>query len=170
MKNQGLEIELQNPSNSIPVINQNMETHQSEVIVHKIEDYEAIRGLYPFEIFIKEKLPSLDTKLQKEYSKALDIAGNIAPLSYFLYMNSYLSPQTMKSFVATWKKCYIKYREFNLEILNLFLLRKIWNNLRQKRHWLRSGNNGKEFDIFHLASLKTIFPLSSFQVLRKLQN
>ena len=59
---------------------------------------------YPFEIFIKEKLSSLDSKLQKEYSKSLDIAGNIAPLAYFLYMNSYQSPQTMKNFVVTWKE------------------------------------------------------------------
>ena len=55
VKNQGLEIELQNPSSSIPVNNQRLETHQSEVIVHKIEDYEAIRRLYPFEIFIKKR-------------------------------------------------------------------------------------------------------------------
>ena len=44
-KNQGLEIKLQNPSSSIPVNNQSIETHQSEVIDHKNEDYEAIRGL-----------------------------------------------------------------------------------------------------------------------------
>ena len=36
VKNQGLEIELQNPSSSIPVNNQSIETHQSEVIVYKI--------------------------------------------------------------------------------------------------------------------------------------
>ena len=37
-------------------------------------NYEAIRELYTYEVFIKKKLPGLNSKPQKEYSKVLNIA------------------------------------------------------------------------------------------------
>ena len=167
VKNQGLKIELQNPSSSIPVNNQRLETHQSEVIVHKIEDYEAIRGLYPFEIFIKEKLPSLDSKLQKEYSKALDIAGNIAPLAYFLYMNSYLSPQTIKSFVVTWKEYYIEYREFNLEMLKSLFIEKDLKQLETKETLIKKWKQWKRIWYISFGISKDNFPIIEFSSAKK---
>ena len=133
-KNKGIGIEFQNPSNSILVITQNIEIPQSEVIIHKIEDYEAIRGQYSYEIFIKEKLSNLNSNSKKEYSKVLSLSGNIGPLAYFLYANSYLSLQTMKSFVVTWKEYYKNTESLILRCSNLFLSRKIWNNWRQKKH------------------------------------
>ena len=133
-KNKGIGIEFQNPSNSIPVITQNIKIPQSEVIMHKIEDYEAIRGQYPYEIFIKEKLSNLDSNSKKEYSKVLSLSGNIEPLAYFLYMNSYLSLQTMKSLVVTWKEYYKEYREFNLEMLKSLFIKEKFETTGDKRN------------------------------------
>ena len=51
----------------------------------KIENYETIREKYPYEAFIEDKLPHLNSKLQVECSNALNIAKNIEPLAFFLY-------------------------------------------------------------------------------------
>ena len=166
-KNKGIGIEFQNLSNSIPVITQNIEIPQSEVIIHKIEDYEAIRGQYPYEIFIKERLSNLDSNSKKEYSKLLNLSGNIEPLAYFLYMNSYLSLQTMKSFVVTWKEYYKEYREFNLEMLKSLFIEKDLKQLETNETLIKKWKQWKRIWYSSFGISKNNFPTIEFSSEKK---
>ena len=57
-----------------PDENNIQEINQSEVVEHKIDNYEAVREMYPYELFKKELLPNLSKKSKSEYSKLLKAA------------------------------------------------------------------------------------------------
>ena len=112
-------------------------------------------------------MPSLDSKLQKEYSKALDIAGKIAPLGYFLYMNSYLSPQTMKSFEVTLKEYYIEYREFNLEMLKSLFIEKDLKQIETKETLIKKWKQWKRIWYISFGISEDNFPIFKFSSAKK---
>ena len=68
----------QNISSHEPINGQNYdlnyENQQIEVIIHKFEDYESIRELYPFEKFKRDEVPSLGPISRKEYERLLKLA------------------------------------------------------------------------------------------------
>ena len=68
IKRQEPENEVLNVDNNIKPIIENHEIPQSEVVIHQIENYETIREKYPYEVFIEDKLPHPNSKLQQEYS------------------------------------------------------------------------------------------------------
>ena len=103
---------------------ENKETPQSKVVIHQVEDLNSIRDKYPYEIFIKDKLPNVDKQSQKKYSKALKLSKNIAPLAFFLFKNTELNASTMKSYAATCKEYYKEYKEFDLEMLKSLYIQK----------------------------------------------
>ena len=48
--------------NNAPYENIRQEINQSEIVEREIENYEAIREMYPYELFKKELLPNLSKK------------------------------------------------------------------------------------------------------------
>ena len=68
---------------NVQVPEKNKETPQSKVVIHQVEDLNSIRDKYPYEIFIKDKLPNIDKQSQKKYSKALKLSKNIVSLAFF---------------------------------------------------------------------------------------
>ena len=83
---------------SQPYYNKKQDIKQSKVTYHQIEDYEKIRDIYPFEIFLRDILPNLESTSQKEYQRLYKIADHNEPLAYYLYKNPSLTIQIMKSF------------------------------------------------------------------------
>ena len=83
---------------SQPYYNEKQDIKQSKVTYHQIEDYEKIRDINPFEIFLRGVLSNLESTSQKEYQRLYKIADRIEPLEYYLYKNPSLTMQTMKSF------------------------------------------------------------------------
>ena len=49
---------------NVQVQEENKETPQSKVVIHQVEDLNSIRDKYPYEIFIKDKLPNVDKQSQ----------------------------------------------------------------------------------------------------------
>ena len=45
---------------SLQVPEKNKETPQSKVVIHQVEYLNSISDKYPYEIFIKDKLPNVD--------------------------------------------------------------------------------------------------------------
>ena len=41
----------------------------NKVIYHQIEDYNKIRSKYPYEDFMREELPNLESNFKKEYQQ-----------------------------------------------------------------------------------------------------
>ena len=133
------------------------EINQSEVIEHKIDNYEAVREMYPYELFKKDILPNLNKKSMNEYSKLLKEADFMEPLAFYLYKNQSLNEKTKKSFVAIWREYHVEYKEFSLDNLKSFFieidykkisckdtLEKKW--LQWRRIWEVSfGINKKDF-------------------------
>ena len=109
---------------NVQVQEENKETPQSKVVIYQVEDLNSIRDKYPYEIFIKDKLPNVDKQSQKKYSKALKLSKNIAPLAFFLFKNTELNASTMKSYAATCKEYYKEYKEFDLEMLKSLYIQK----------------------------------------------
>ena len=62
MANQIPKIDNDQLVNNAPYENNRQEINQSEVVEHEIENYEAIREIYPYELFKKELLPNLNKK------------------------------------------------------------------------------------------------------------
>ena len=50
---------------------------QSEVVMNQIKNYDTIREIYSYEVFIEDKLPHRNEKPEVEYSNKLNIAGKI---------------------------------------------------------------------------------------------
>ena len=94
----------------------------------------------PFWSFIKEKLPNLNIKSQKEYLNSLDIVWNIVPLVYFILTKSYLDYKTMKSFVAKLKEYDQEFIEFILEILKSLFIEKDLKQHETKDTLVKNGN------------------------------
>ena len=133
------------------------EINQSEVIEHKIDNYEAVREMYPYELFKKDILPNLNKKSMNEYSKLLKEADFMEPLAFYLYKNQSLDEKTKKCFIAIWREYHVEYKEFSLDNLKSFFieidykkisckdtLEKKW--LQWRRIWEVSfGINKKDF-------------------------
>ena len=64
IKRQEPENEVLNVNNNVKPIIENQEIPQSEVVIHQIENDETIREKYPYEVFIEDKLPHFNPKLQ----------------------------------------------------------------------------------------------------------
>ena len=98
----------------------------------------------------------------KEYSKVLSLSENIEPLAYFLYMNLYLSLQTMKSFVVTWKEYYKEYREFNLEMLKSLFIEEDLKQLETKETLIKKRKQWKRVWYTSFGISKNNFPTIEF--------
>ena len=96
--------------------------NQSEVIEHKIDNYEAVREMYPYELFKKDILHNLNKKSMNEYSKLLKEADFMEPLAFYLYKNQSLDEKTKKSFIAIWREYHVEYKEFSLDNLKSFFI------------------------------------------------
>ena len=128
IKGQEPEYEVLNVDNRVKPIIENQEISHSKVVIHQIENYTTIREKYPYEVFIEDKLPHLNSKYLVEYSNTLNIVENIEPLAFFLYKNSALNLKTKKSFASTWKEYYWKYRYFSLQMLKSLFIEKDTRN------------------------------------------
>ena len=106
---------LTHPDNIDQIINKNQDVKKSEVVLHQIEDYEKVRDKYPYEVFTRDELPNLDSKLKKEYQRYYKLSEQIEALAFYLYRNPLLTEQTMKSFLKTYKEYIIEYEEFDLK-------------------------------------------------------
>ena len=106
MQNQGLQNNPLNHEELASDININENANQCNIVIHQIEDPNIFRKKYPYETFIVEELPELDSKLKKDYSNWLKLAYNIEPLAFFLYKNPQLDIKTMKSYVSTVREYY----------------------------------------------------------------
>ena len=124
MQNQMPKLEVPLIENIVPNPASNQDMPQSDVVIHTIEDYQAVRDLYPYEIFLINKLKKLDSWYKKEYSEALKLADNIEPLAYFLFKNPSFTLKTMKSFISTCKEYFYEYSDFDLEKLKSFYIEK----------------------------------------------
>ena len=98
------------------------EINQSEVIEHKKDNYEAVREMYPYELFKNDILPNLNKKSKNEYSKLLKEADFMEPLAFYLYKNQSLDEKTKKSFIAIWRENHVEYKEFSLNNLKSFFI------------------------------------------------
>ena len=133
------------------------EINQSKVIEHKIDNYEAVREMYPYELFKKDILHNLNKKSMNEYSKLLKEADFMESLAFYLYKNQSLDEKTKKSFIAIRREYHVEYKEFSLDNLKSFFieidykkisckdtLEKKW--LQWRRIWEVSfGINKKDF-------------------------
>ena len=109
---------------NVPDENNIQEINQSEVVEHKIDNYEAVREMYPYELFKKELLPNLSKKSKSEYSKLLKAADFMEPLSFFLYKNQSFDEKTKKSYIALWREYHIEYKNFSIDSLKSFFIEK----------------------------------------------
>ena len=69
--------------------NENQNIKQREVVLHQIEDYEKVREKYPYEVFVRDELPNVDSKSKQEYQKLYKLAENIEPFAFYLYKTHY---------------------------------------------------------------------------------
>ena len=106
------------------ISNKNQDLKQSEVVLHKIEDYKKVRDKYPYEVFTRDELPNLDSISKKEYQRYYKLAEQIEPLAFYLYRNPLLTEQTMKSFLKTYKEYSKEYEEFDLKKLKSIYIEK----------------------------------------------
>ena len=110
----------------------NEDDQQSEVVFHQIEDYETIRGQYPFEKFKRDELNNLGPISKKEYQRFFKLVESYEPLAYFLYNNRSLTQPTMKSFIFTFNEYFAKYDKFNLTNLKLLYVEKDMSEVEYK--------------------------------------
>ena len=109
---------------NVPDENNIQEINQSEVVEHKIDNYEAVREMYPFELFKKELFPNLNKKSKNEYSKLLKADDFMEPLAFFLYKNQSFDEKTKKSYIALWREYHIEYKDFSIDSLKSFFIEK----------------------------------------------
>ena len=162
IKRQEPENEVLNVNNNVKPIIENQEIPQSEVVIHQIENDETMREKYPYEVFIEDKLPHLNPKLQVEYSNALNIAGNIEPLAFFLYKNPALNLKTKKSFASTWKEYYLEYRYFSLQMLKSLFIEKDYKQLESKETLIKKWKQWKRICTISFGVSKESFPVIEF--------
>ena len=124
MTNQIPKIDKAQLVNNPPYENNRQEINQSEVVEHEIENYEAIREMYPYELFKKDLLPNLSKKSKNEYSKLLKAADFMEPLAFFLYKNQSYDEKTKKSFIALWREYHTEYKHFSIDSLKSFFIEK----------------------------------------------
>ena len=150
--------------------NENQSIKQSEVVLHQIEDYEKVREKYPYEVFVRDELPNLDSKSKKEYQRLYKLFENIEPLAFYLYKNPLLTEQTMKSFLVTYKEYSNMHDDFDLKKLKSIYIEKDLKELENKETLTKKWNNGEEFEWFHMEWAQNYFQESNSQVKRKLKN
>ena len=52
---------------------------------------------YPYEVFVRDELPNLDSKSKKEYQRLYKLAENIEPLAFYLYKTRYWPKKQWKA-------------------------------------------------------------------------
>ena len=152
---------------NVQVPEENIETPQSQVVIHQVEDLNSIRDKYPYEKFIKDKLPNVDKQSQKKYSKALKLSKNIVPLAFFLYKNSELNASTMKSFVATCKEYYREYKVFDLETLKSLYIQKDFMKSESKKTLKKKWKQWRRICQVTFGISKNNFPKIQFTTQQK---
>ena len=85
-------------TNISQINNENQNIKQSDIVLHKIEDYEKVIEKYPYEVFVRDELPNLDSKSKKEYQRLYKLAENIEPLAFYLYKIHYWLNRQWKVF------------------------------------------------------------------------
>ena len=147
--------------------NLNYENQQSEVLIHEVEDYEAIRELYPFEIFKRDEFPSLGPISKKEYERLLKLSKNQEPLAYFLYQNRTLTLQTMKSFILTFNEYFSKHDKFDLTSLKLHFIEKDLSEVENKETLKKKWKQWRRLSLIIYGVKKDEFPLIKFSSKKK---
>ena len=112
--------------------NENQNIKQSEVVLHQIEDYKKVREKYPYEVFVRDELPNLDSKSKKKYQRLYKLVENIESLAFYLYKNPLLTEQTMKSLLVTYKEYSNMHDDFDLKKLQLIYIEKDLKELENK--------------------------------------
>ena len=157
-------------TNFSQINNENQNIKQSDIVLHKIEDYEKVIEKYPYEVFVRDELPNLDSKSKKEYQKLYKLAEHIEPLAFFLYKNPLLTEQTMKSFLLTYKEYSKMFDEFDLIKLKSIYIEKDLKELEDKETLIKKWKQWRRFEWFNLEWVKNYFQKSNSQVKRKLKN
>ena len=161
----------QNISSHEPINGQNYdlnyENQQSEVIIHKVEDYESIRELYPFEKFKRDEVPSLGPISRKEYERLLKLAENQEPLAYFLYQNRTLTLPTMKSFILTFKEYFSKHDKFDLTNLKLHYIEKDLSEIENKETLKKKWKQWRRLSLIVYGVKKDDFRVIKFSSKKK---
>ena len=165
--NQITKIDEAQPINNVLNASERQEVNQSDVVEHKIDNYEAVREMYPYELFKKEILPNLNKKSMNEYSKLLKEADFMEPLAFYLYKNQSLDEKTKKSFIAIWREYHVEYKEFSLDNLKSFFIEIIIRKFHAKKRLKRNDFSGEEFERYHLELTRKIFQKLNLLVLVK---
>ena len=153
--------------NTAQAINENKDNKQSEVVWHQIEDYEKVRDKYPYEIFIRDELPNLETRSKKEYQTFYKLAEHKEPLAYFLYKNSLLSDQTMKSFLTAYKEYSNVHDEFDLKKLKSIYIEKDLLETDGKDTLAKKWKQWRQICAVSFGVSKDLFPQIKFSSKKK---
>ena len=145
----------------------NDENQQSEVVIHRIDDLESIRELYPFERFKRDELHRLGPISKKEYERLFKLAESHEPLAYFLYQNRALTLQTMKSFILTFKEYFSKHEKFDLTNLKLLYIEKDVSEVENKETIKRKWKQWRRLSTVIYGAKKEDFPLVKFSSKKK---
>ena len=144
------------------ISNDNQNIKQSEVALHQIEEYEKVREKYPYEVFDRDELPSLDSKSKKEYQRLYKLAENIEPLAFYLYKNPLLTEQTMKSFLVTYKEYNNMHDDFDLKKLKSIYIEKDFKELENKEALTKKWKQWRRIWMISYGVSQELFPQIKF--------
>ena len=147
--------------------NENQNINQSEVVLHQIEDYEKVREKYPYEVFVRDELPNLDSKSKKEYQRLCKLAENIEPLAFYLYKNPLLTEQTMKSFLVTYKEYSNMHDDFDLKKLKSIYIEKDLKELENKETLTKKWKQWRRIWMISYGVSPELFPQIKFSSKKK---
>ena len=147
--------------------NKNQNINQSEVVLHQIEDYEKVREKYPYEVFVRDELPNLDSKSKKEYQRLCKLAENIEPLAFYLYKNPLLTEQTMKSFLVTYKEYSNMHDDFDLKKLKSIYIEKDLKELENKETLTKKWKQWRRIWMISYGVSPELFPQIKFSSKKK---
>ena len=147
--------------------NENQNIKQSDVVLHQIEDYEKVREKYPYEVFVRDELPNLDSKSKKEYQRLCKLAENIEPLAFYLYKNQLLTEQTMKSFLVTYKEFSNMHDDFDLKKLKSIYIEKDLKELENKETLTKKWKQWRRIWMISYGVSPELFPQIKFSSKKK---
>ena len=147
--------------------NENQNIKQSDVVLHQIEDYEKVREKYPYEVFVRDELPNLDSKSKKEYQRLCKLAENIEPLAFYLYKNQLLTEQTMKSFLVTYKEYSNMHDDFDLKKLKSIYIEKDLKELENKETLTKKWKQWRRIWMISYGVSPELFPQIKFSSKKK---
>ena len=147
--------------------NENQNIKQSEVVLHQIEDHEKVREKYPYEVFVRDELPNLDSKSKKEYQRLYKLAENIEPLTFYLYKNPLLTEQIMKSFLVTYKEYSNMHDDFDLKKLKSIYIEKDLKELENKETLKKKWKQWRRIWMISYGVSPELFPRIKFSSKKK---